>query len=49
MRLEMLEHCAERRLRMERGYLAADAPKEERRARGCDAPSRASAPSRPEG
>ena len=33
LRLEMLEHCAERRLRMERGYLAADAPKEERRAR----------------
>ena len=29
----MLEHCAERRLRMERGYLATDAPKEERRAR----------------
>ena len=33
VRLEMLEHCAERRLRMERAYLAADAPKEERRAR----------------
>ena len=33
LRLEMLEHCAERRLRMERGYLATDAPKEERRAR----------------
>ena len=33
LRLEMLEHCAERRLRMERNYLASRAPKEERYAR----------------
>ena len=33
LRLEMLEHCAERRLRMERKYLQSAAPKEERFAR----------------
>ena len=33
LRLEMLELCAERRLRMERRYLQSAAPKEERFAR----------------